>query len=103
MIIYKICPQTHWEKARLSGVFEGLPVDTADGFMHFSTKEQVPGTLARHFNGQTDLVIAELDLAKLPKDLAEKVKWEGRSKDNLYPHIYTKALPFRVFDSARKA
>ena len=38
--IYTICPETLWREAERTGVFEGAPVDRADGFIHFSTAEQ---------------------------------------------------------------
>ena len=42
------------------------------------------GTLAKHFAGQSGLVIAEVDLAQL----GETVKWEVSRGNALFPHIY---------------
>ena len=50
--IYKICPEPMWREAERSGVFDGAPVDLADGFIHFSTAGQVVETAAKHFAGQ---------------------------------------------------
>ena len=56
-LIYKICPRALWQAAERDGVFRGAPVDRADGFIHFSTAEQVRETAARHFHGASDLVL----------------------------------------------
>ena len=37
MAIYKIVPRQMWNEAEAKGVFDGAPVDHADGFIHFST------------------------------------------------------------------
>ena len=34
-IVYKIVPENLWNEARKTGVFQGAPVDLADGFIHF--------------------------------------------------------------------
>ena len=39
-LIYKIVPTNLWQDAMARGIFEGAPVDLADGFIHFSTAEQ---------------------------------------------------------------
>ena len=51
-IIYKICPEALWREAEKAGRFDGAPIDLADGFIHFSTAEQVAETAAKHFAGQ---------------------------------------------------
>jgi len=63
--IYKISPAGLWREAERAGAFTGAPVDRADGFIHFSTADQVRETAARHFAGQGDLVLAAVDAAAL--------------------------------------
>ena len=63
-IIYKICS----EKARgarreAAGRFDGAPIDHADGFIHFSTADQVAETAAKHFAGQERLLLVAVDAA----------------------------------------
>ena len=48
-------PETLWRAAAKAGRFDGAPIDLADGFIHFSTAEQVRETAAKHFAGQTRL------------------------------------------------
>ncbi len=64
--------------------FDGAPADRADGYIHLSTAAQLPGTLARHFMGQDNLVIAAINLAALGPSL----RWEAARDGALFPHIY---------------
>ena len=54
---YKICPAALWRAAERDGIFRGSAVDLRDGFIHFSTAEQVEETAAKHFAGQHDLLL----------------------------------------------
>ena len=83
-IIYKICPAALWREAERDGVFAGAPVDTADGFIHFSTAAQVAETAAKHFAGARDLLLVRVDAAKL----GERLKWEPSRGGALFPHLY---------------
>ncbi len=87
-LIYKIATAKLWHEAEAQGAFTGAPIDIADGFIHFSTAEQTRETVALHFKGQDDLVIAAIETDKLKTDL----KWEASRGGALFPHLYT-ALP----------
>jgi uncharacterized protein (DUF952 family) len=82
--IYKIVPAAVWREAEVAGVFRGAPVDLADGFIHFSTAEQVAETAAKHFAGQSDLLLVRVDTERL----GEKLKWEVSRGGALFPHLY---------------
>lgn len=82
--IYKICPETMWLEAERTGTFTGAPIDLADGFIHFSTAAQVVETAARHFAGQTDLVLVAIEAEKLGSALKFEVSRGGA----LFPHLY---------------
>jgi uncharacterized protein (DUF952 family) len=88
---FKILTATQWAQFEADGVFQGAPVDVADGYIHLSTQDQVQGTLDKHFAGQDGLIIAEVDLAAL-KDV---IKWEPSRGGALFPHIYGD-LPMRA-------
>ena len=75
-------------RGRAAGAFPGAPVDLADGFIHFSTAEQVTETAARHFAGQDDLVLVAVDAAALGPALRNEPSRGGA----LFPHLYG-ALP----------
>ncbi|WP_415183035.1 DUF952 domain-containing protein [Phaeovulum sp.] len=84
MLIYKIFRRPEWDALRAKGQTLGAPVDLADRFIHFSTGAQVMETAARHFNGQSDLVLVACDPAALGADL----KWEPSRGGALFPHLY---------------
>ena len=88
MDIYKIVTVTQWRSAEATGVFEGAPIDLADGFIHFSTTEQVAETLSKHFAGQRDLLLVAVDA----DHLGDELRWELSRGDQLFPHFYA-ALP----------
>lgn len=83
-LIYKICPKALWRAAETAGRFDGAPVDRSDGYMHFSTAEQVRETAARHFSGQADLLLVAVDAAALGQALT----WEPSRGGALFPHLY---------------
>ena len=82
--IYKICNASLWREAERAGAFTGAPVDLADGFIHFSTAEQVTETAARHFAGQEDLVLVAVDADALGTALRHEPSRGGA----LFPHLY---------------
>lgn len=84
MRIYKILPRGDWEAARAAGIFEGSPIDLADGFIHFSTAAQAQETAQRHFRGQPDLVVLEVEA----DDLGAALRWEASRGGALFPHLY---------------
>ncbi|BCP51679.1 dihydroorotate dehydrogenase [Kaistia sp. 32K] len=98
-IIFKIAPETLWREAKDAGVFTGAPIDVADGYIHFSSAEQVRETAERYFGGQPHLVLVAVDGDKL----GDRLKWEASRGGALFPHLYgplefssviwTKALP----------
>jgi uncharacterized protein (DUF952 family) len=87
-LAYKILTADQWARFQSEGIFTGAPVDLADGYIHMSTADQLDETLAKHFAGQTGLVIATIDLTQLN----DALKWEASRGGALFPHYYG-ALP----------
>lgn len=83
-IVYKICTQQQWTAAVAAGEFAGAPVDVADGFIHFSAANQVAATAAKHFAGQTDLLLVSVDADQF----GDRLKWEVSRGGDLFPHLY---------------
>jgi uncharacterized protein (DUF952 family) len=83
-IIYKICRADEWRDAERAGAFHGAAIDRADGFIHFSSGEQVAETAARYFAGIGDLVVVAVVVAALGPAL----KWEPARGGTLFPHLY---------------
>jgi uncharacterized protein (DUF952 family) len=84
-IVYKIVPEALWREAERNGRFAGAPIDVADGFIHFSTAGQAGETAARHFAGQTGLLLVAVDGAKL----GDALKYEVSRGGALFPHLYS--------------
>lgn len=83
-IIYKICPENLWRQAEKAGFFAGAPVDIRDGYLHFSTKQQVRETAEKHFAGQGDLLLIAID----GDALGESLRFEPSRGGDLFPHLY---------------
>ncbi len=92
MIIYKVCAASEWRAAQAAGAYTGSADDVRDGFIHFSTAAQLPGTLARFFVGKTGLVLVSVGAEGLP------LKWEPARGGDLFPHLY-EPLPVRAAQS----
>lgn len=84
-LIYKIVSKDEWQQAEKTGVFFGAAVDLADGFIHFSTAEQVAETANKHFLGQTDLLLVAVDEDTLDK---KDLRYEVSRNGALFPHLY---------------
>jgi len=84
MLIYKVFRPAEWSELRSAGTTAGAPVDRADGYIHFSTADQLPGTLEKHFAGEADLVLLALD----PAALGPALIWEPARGGALFPHLY---------------
>ncbi len=84
MHIYKVCPRPLWLEAQAAGIFTGAPIDHRDGYIHFSTAEQLAETAARHFAGQPDLVLLTIEA----DHLGDALKFEPSRGGALFPHLY---------------
>ncbi len=90
MVIYKIFRADEWALLVQAGETAGAPIDIADGFVHFSTAEQVAETAAKHFAGVDDLILCTLEADNL-----DMLKWEPSRGGALFPHLYR---PLRIND-----
>jgi len=84
MIIYKIFRPEEWQSLRAHGHTQGAPIDVADGYIHFSTLEQVRETAAKHFADAGDLILVACDSDAMQSDM----KWEPSRGGALFPHLY---------------
>ena len=83
-VIYRVVSPAAWAEIRRDGVYHGAPHDQADGFIHFSTSGTVAGTLARHYAGQTPLIL----LAVPGSALGTALRWETARGGLDFPHLY---------------
>lgn len=82
--IYKIAPAELWHHAEQTGTFTGAPIDIADGFIHFSSADQVQETASKHFRRQPGLSLAAIDATAL----GDALHWEPSRGGALFPHLY---------------
>lgn len=83
-IIYKIFRSDEYAAFVAAGRTKGAPIDIADGYVHFSTADQVKVTASKHFAGEDGLKLLGLDSDRLAPDL----KWEPSRGGALFPHLY---------------
>ena len=83
-IAFKILSRADWRAAVAEGRYDGSPVDLADGYIHLSAADQLAGTAAKHYAGQSDLMLIEVDLDAL----GETLIWEPSRGGALFPHLY---------------
>lgn len=84
MLIFKIFRADEWAAFQAEGKTAGAPVDLQDGFVHFSTAEQVAETAAKHFAALDDLWLLALEA----EALGDKLLWEVSRGGAKFPHLY---------------
>ena len=90
-MIYHMCPAETWEGAVRAGEYRGTADDLRDGFIHFSTAEQIAESARRHRAGQEGLVLIAVESGRL----GDRLKWEPSRGGALFPHLYG-TLPMRA-------
>ncbi len=83
MLIYKILRDAEWAELTDAGETPGAPVDRADGYVHFSTADQVLETAAKWFATDGDLWLLAVEA-----DGLMGLKWEPSRGGALFPHLY---------------
>ncbi len=83
-LIYHVCRREEWREGARRGAYPGSSQDAADGFIHFSTAEQVRASVAKHRAGQDGLVL----IAAAAEALGPSLRWEPSRGGALFPHLY---------------
>lgn len=81
-IIYHILPRAEWKKAQAQGVYRPASL-LEEGFIHLSTRVQVPGTLARFYAGHSGLLLLCVVVERLQAELRYDPVGESA-----FPHLY---------------
>lgn len=81
-MIYKVCAAEEWLAA--GETYAGSTDDLRDGYIHFSTAAQLPGTLKKYFADKRDLLVIAVPVAALGAAL----KWEPARGGDLFAHLY---------------
>ena len=82
--IFHICYASEWDKAIQRGAYLGSTQYKKDGFIHFSTKDQLFESANLHYFRKSGLVVLTVDRASLGNAL----KWEKSRKGEIFPHLY---------------
>lgn len=88
--LYHLARRAEWAEAEKIGLYHGSADDRRDGFMHFSTAEQVVESARRHRAGEADIL-----LVAVPEAAAGPWRWEPSRSGALFPHLYA-ALPLKA-------
>ena len=95
-VAFKILSRADWRAALAEGRYDGSAVDRADGYIHLSAADQLEATAAKHYAGQAELMLVEVDLTAL----GDALIWEPSRGGALFPHIYG-PLPIAATRAAR--
>lgn len=83
-MIFHLCRRGDWLAALESRSYRGTGDDLRDGFLHFSTRQQVAESAARHRAGIADLLL----IGVAASTLGEALKWQPSRAGQLFPHLY---------------
>ena len=83
-VILHLATTAAWNAARQCGVYEADSLAT-EGFIHCSDPRQVIAVANRLFRGRHDLVLLQIEVARVKAPLRYE-NFEGGSE--LYPHVY---------------
>lgn len=89
--IYTMVRAADWAEAERLGHYAGSADDRRDGFLHFSSADQLRASAAKHRTRERDLLLVAAD----PAALGEALRFEpaaGGKRPGLFPHLYG-ALP----------
>jgi uncharacterized protein (DUF952 family) len=82
--VFHIAHGADWRAARAEGSYRAASL-AAEGFLHFSTREQVLGAADRYLRGVPDLVLLDVEVAALDRPLT----WEDTTgRGEAFPHLY---------------
>ena len=91
-MIYHMCPAEAWAAAVATGEYRGTDDDRRDGFIHFSTADQIAESARRHRAGQRGLVLVAVAAARL----GDRLRWEKSRDGALFPHLYGALAPAKA-------
>ena len=91
--VYKICKTSEWLDAKRCGKFSGTKKDKSDGYIHFSSKDQVLSTLKKYFSKEKDLTLLKIKTLNL-----SSLVWEQSSNGDFFPHLYSNFKISNVYE-----
>lgn len=86
--IFKIFRISEWQELASTSTFLGSTDDKRDGFIHFSTRQQLAKSLEKHFSVEKEVFVA----AYQSSIFGDKLMWELSRGGALFPHLYAPLL-----------
>jgi len=84
-LIYKILHPNEWLEAKDTNMYDGSADDRRGGFIHFSTRKQLEGTLKKHFADKINLKLLAFQAESFAPD---QLRWETSRGGAFFPHLY---------------
>lgn len=83
--ILHVSTREAWGRALAAGAYRAESLAT-EGFIHCSTRAQLPGVVERYYRGRTGLIVLRIDAGKVTPPL----RWEAPKSmpDERFPHLY---------------
>jgi uncharacterized protein (DUF952 family) len=85
MMIFKILRENEFLHLERKKITNGSEDDKRDGFIHFSTAEQLKATLINYFQGERNLILLAVDTEIFGNEL----RWEISRNQSSFPHLYS--------------
>ena len=82
-LLYHLIRQTDWQAALAAGTYRPESLER-EGFIHLSLEHQWPRTRERYYAGVSDLMLLEID----PARITAPVQHEEGEPGELFPHLY---------------
>jgi len=86
-MILHICSRDEWAKAHEAGVYAADTL-ASQGFIHCSTEEQVHLPATALFRGRCDMLLLEIDEARLPVPITWEQGDPPHPEGKPFPHLY---------------
>ena len=80
--IYHITSRDAWQAAQYIGAYHGDTLES-EGFIHTSTKVQVPRTANRFYRGRAGLILLTIE----PSRLSSELRYEAAGDGDLFPQF----------------
>ena len=82
-LLYHVVEASEWARQESQPVYRAGSLET-EGFIHLSTREQLPGVLDRYYRNVPNLLVLHIDADKLVHEL----RYEQATNNELFPHVY---------------
>ncbi len=84
MKVFHIVDADEWQRAVAAGTYRPASV-AAEGFIHFSYRDQVAATANRYYRDYDNLIVVAVDLTGVPDEV--RVEPSPATGEN-FPHLY---------------